>query len=58
MKRTGEAVDGEPETFAVLAYPPSTEYVSVVMFAIELAGIIPKYITDIPENHKFSMRIN
>ena len=39
MKRTGEAVDGEPETFAVLAYPPSTEYVSVVMFAVELAGI-------------------
>ena len=42
-------MDGEPGMFTVLPGPPSMEYIMVLVSGVELAGIIPTHITEVPD---------
>ena len=45
---TGDVVDGEPGTYAVPADAPSMEYDIVLALDVELDGIIPTHMTEVP----------
>ena len=48
LNRSGESVDGEPRMFALPPNAPSTKYVIVLISGVELAGMIPTHMTEIP----------